>query len=107
MAEEVEKKRPRAHASSAYLRVTASVRGGGLRVAVGHAIDGAGVVVRDEDRAVLHLLNIHRPADILVVDQEAGDERLDRLHPAVLVELHERDAAAELVAPVPPSVAPD
>src|SRR5512136_2550318 len=52
---------------------------GDLLLAVGDAPDGAVPVVGDQERTVLHLHHIDRPADIFVVFQEAGDERLDVL----------------------------
>src|ERR1700730_14577187 len=76
-------------------------------LAVGDAIDRAVPVVGDQDRAVLHLHHVDRPADILVVFQEAGDQGLHRLHLAVLVEMDDDDVTAELLAPVPRAMARD
>src|SRR5713226_2041923 len=53
--------------------------------AVGDAIDRARVIVRDQERAVLHDVHVHRPPNVLVILEEAGEKRLDRLHSAVLV----------------------
>src|ERR1700744_3806086 len=68
-----------------------------LRLAVGDAIDGAVPVVGDQERTVLHLHHIDRPADIFVVLQETGDQRLHRPHGAVLVQMDDDHVAAGLV----------
>src|SRR6202023_3278812 len=60
---------------------------GGDAVAVADAIDRAGVVVGNQQRAVLHDQEVDRPADVVVVLQETGEERVERLQRAVLVEL--------------------
>src|SRR5881392_2278189 len=80
---------------------------GHLRLAVGDAIDRAVPVVGDQQRAILHLHHVDRPADILVVFQKAGDERLPRLHRAVLVQLDDDDVTALLVRFIPRTVARD
>src|SRR5262245_4106429 len=77
------------------------------RAAVGDAIDRAGVVVGDEQRAVLHHLHVDRPADIAVVLEEAGHERLERLDAAVTVERDVDHIAANLARLVPRAVARD
>ena len=51
---------------------------GDRAAAVGDAIDRAIPVVGEEHRSVLHHMQINRAADVAVVLQEAGDERLDR-----------------------------
>src|SRR5262249_24247666 len=80
---------------------------GHARVAVAHPVDGARVVGGDEQRAVLQDQGVDRPADIVVVLQEAGQERLPGLNRAVLVELHHDDVAADLLGLVPRAVAGD
>src|SRR5882672_6444278 len=75
-----------------------------LLLAVGDAIDGAVPVVGDQERAILHWQHIDRAADILVVFEEAGDERLHRLHRAVLVQFDDNDVTANLLRPVPGAV---
>src|ERR1700722_7086470 len=72
-----------------------------LRLAVADAIDGAVPVVGDQKRAVLHLHHIDRPANVFVVFEEARDQRLDRLHRAVLVQLDDDDITAGLPGSVP------
>ena len=49
-----------------------------------HAVDCAGVVVRDQERAVLHDLHVDWPPAIFVVLEEASEKRLPRLHATVL-----------------------
>src|SRR6185437_8169353 len=73
----------------------------GVALAVGDAIDRAVVIVRDQQRAVLHRLHVDRPADIGVVLQEAGQKRLLRFHRAVLVQINDDEVAADLVRLVP------
>jgi len=69
------------------------------------AIDRA--VVTDQQRSVLHDRNIGGTADIFVILDEARDERLDRFHRAVLVELGDNNIAADLLRAVPRAVARD
>src|SRR5262249_48157656 len=76
-------------------------------LAVADAVDGTVPVIGNQDRAVLHQHDVVGPADIFVVLEEAGDERLDIPDLAVLVEMHGNDVAAELVGPVPGAVARD
>src|SRR5918993_76181 len=45
--------------------------------AIGHAVDRAVVVVGDEERAVLHDLDVDRTRHVAVVLDEAGEEGLD------------------------------
>src|ERR1700676_2003469 len=68
-----------------------------LRLAVADAIDGAVPVVGDQKRAVLHLHHIDRPADVIVVVEKAGEERLRGLHRAVLVQLDDADLPAKFL----------
>src|SRR5438067_77999 len=72
---------------------------------IAHAIDGAVVVVGNEQRSVLHDLHVGGTADIIVVLDETGDERFHRLHAAVLVEGRDDDVAADLLGLVPGAVA--
>src|SRR6516162_8597191 len=57
--------------------------------AMADAVDRTIVVVREQQRAVLHDEHVNGPCEILVVLQEAGDERLHRLERAVGVERHQ------------------
>src|SRR5215472_17498375 len=74
---------------------------------IGHAIDGAVVVVGNEQRSVLHDLHVDGTADVIVVLDEAGDEGLYRFDGAVLVERRHDDVAADLLGLVPGAVAGD
>src|SRR5437588_1925572 len=65
-----------------------------LRLAVADAIDGTVIVVGDQDRAVLELQHVDRPADIFVVFQESGDQRLDGFDRAILVQLDDDNVTA-------------
>jgi hypothetical protein len=56
------------------------------RIRVSDPVDGAVPVVGEQDRAVFHRLDVGRTADVSVVGDEAGDERLDRFDAAVAVE---------------------
>src|SRR5262245_3227331 len=47
-----------------------------------HAVDGAVVIIRDQDGAVRLLVDVHRPAQILVVLDPARYEGLHACHPA-------------------------
>src|SRR5262245_65254152 len=67
---------PRAHADSFPSDAPANTR---------DAIDGAVEVVGDQQRPVFHGKQIHRPCDVIVVLEEAGDEGLDRAHGAIAV----------------------
>src|SRR5882724_5752129 len=78
-----------------------------LLLAVGDTIDRAVPVVGDQDRAVLELQYIDRPADILIVFEEPGDERLLRLYGAVLVQLDHEDITANFRRAVPGAVPRD
>src|SRR6266508_4387367 len=78
-----------------------------LLLAVGDAIDGAVPVVGDQERAILHRQHIDRAADMLVVFEETGDQRLHRLHRAVLVELDDNDVTADFPGAVPRAVPGD
>src|SRR5215203_4505307 len=75
--------------------------------AMAHAVDRAVVVVGDEERAVLHYLHVDRARDVFVVLEETGQERLDRLHAAIRVELRDHDVAADLLGAVPRPVPGD
>src|SRR5580692_3443235 len=70
---------------------------GDFIVAVGDAVNRAVIVVRNEQRAVLHRLHVDRPADVLVVLQETSHERFLHSHRAVLVEVDDVNVAADLV----------
>src|SRR5450631_1139931 len=72
-----------------------------LRLAVGDAIDGAVIVVGDQQRTVLHLHHIDRAAYVVVVFQEARDEWLDRFDRTILVQLDDNDVTTSLLGPVP------
>ena len=48
-------------------------------IAVDHPIDRAVPVVGDEERAVLHHRDVDRPAEVGIVRDEAGEERLNGL----------------------------
>src|SRR2546426_2158689 len=84
-----------------------SLLAGDARAAITDAIDRAVKVVGQEQRPVRHHLKVHRAGDVIVVLDEPGDERLDRLHAPVLVEINGDNVAADLVGPVPRSVAGD
>ena len=58
----------------------------GGRTVVGHSVDRAVEVVRDQHRAVLEHQYVSWTSDIIVVFDKARDERLDRFHRAILVE---------------------
>src|SRR5829696_3885812 len=75
--------------------------------AMAHAVDRAVVVIRDEERAVLHHLHVDRARHIFVVLEEAGQEGLDRLHAAIRIELRDHDVAADLLGAVPRPVPGD
>src|ERR1700674_5659739 len=75
--------------------------------AVSDAIDRPVVVVGDEQRSILQDQNVGGPAHEFVVLNEAGDERLNRAHGAVPVQLDHYDVAADLFGPVPGAVASD
>ena len=70
-----------------------------------NTIDGAVEVVRHQQRPVFHGKQIHRPRDVIVVLEEAGDEGLDRPHGAIAVQLDDYNVAAELDGAVPRAVA--
>src|ERR1700738_3819403 len=74
---------------------------------IGYAIDGPVPVVRDQHRPVFHKLDIDRAADIVVVYEEPGDERFDRLDRPIRIELGDKDIATHLGALVPRSVSDD
>src|SRR4030095_1810612 len=74
---------------------------GDLGAAVGHAVNRASVVVRDEQRTILHDLHVHWPSAVFVVLKEAGEKRLLRSYAAVLVQLYDDDIAADLPRAVP------
>src|SRR5262249_11495291 len=80
---------------------------GDLVARICHAVDRASVVVRNQKRAVLHDLHVDRSPNIFVVLEEAGKERLPRLHTAVLVQLGDADIATDLLRPVPGAVVRD
>src|SRR5215475_7963717 len=80
---------------------------GDAAAVVADAVDRAGIIVRHQQRAVLEHLHVYRAADIVVVLQEAGHERLPGFHAAIGVELHDDDIAAELGGLVPRAVAGD
>src|SRR5438105_15318001 len=67
-----------------YLRSAAHGRRG---LAVSNAIDRAGIIVGDQQRAVPHHLHVHRAAEIVVVLEKSGHERLLRPHAAVPVQI--------------------
>src|ERR1700738_2407644 len=77
--------------------------GGSVTNAVDHPVSSVG----HQQRAILEDLHVGRPADVIVVLDEPREERLDRLHGPVLVELWHHDVAADLLAPVPGAVARD
>src|SRR2546428_331474 len=78
-----------------------------LGAAVGHAVDRADVIVRDEQRTIFHDLHVDRPAAVFVVLEETNEKRLLRFHRTVLVQLHDDDVAADLLRPVPGAIARD
>src|SRR5262245_41282313 len=84
-----------------------SATGGRSLGAVAHPVDCAVVVVRDQQRAVLHHQDIDRPSDIIVVLEEAGNERLHRPEGAVRLELHQYKITSDLGAAVPGAMARD
>src|SRR5215467_9507333 len=67
------------------------------RAVVGHSIDRAVVVVGDQHRAVLEDQQVSRASEIIVVFNEARDERIGGFHRTVLVERHHDDVAAEML----------
>src|SRR2546428_5509926 len=79
----------------------------GSLVAVADAVDRAIEVIGDQQRAVLHDEHVGRPPNVIVVLEEAGDERLHRVEAPVRLELDEQEIAARLVAAVPRTVARD
>src|SRR5262245_8118135 len=84
-----------------------SATGGRPLGAVADAVDGAVIVVGDQQRAVLHHQHIDRPSDIIVVLEEAGNERLHRPEGAVRLELHQDKITSDLGAAVPGAMARD
>jgi hypothetical protein len=46
-------------------------------------------------------LHVDRPPNICVVLEEAGEERLDRLHSAVLVQFCDHDVATDFLRLIP------
>ena len=74
---------------------------------VANAVDRPVEIVGHQQRAILEDLHVGRPSDVIVVLDEAREERLDQLHGPVLVELRHDDVAADLLAPVPGAVARD
>src|ERR1700733_12885568 len=80
---------------------------GDFLLAVADAPDGAVPVVGDEDRAVLQLHDVDRTPDILVVLQEAGEQRFDVFDCAVLVEMSDSNVTAELDGPIPRTMTRD
>src|SRR5262249_34867016 len=80
---------------------------GHARAVVSHSIDRAVIVVGDQHRAVLEDHEVSRAPDIIVVFNEARDERIDGFHRTVLVEGHHDDVAAELLGSIPRAVARD
>src|SRR5262249_23939186 len=73
--------------------------------AVAHSVDRAVVVVGDQQLAVLQHQHIDRLSDIIVVLEEAGNERLHRSEGAVRLELHQDKITSHLGAAVPGAVA--
>src|ERR1700676_3482464 len=71
--------------------------GGFVTNAVDHPVD----IVGREQRAILEDLHVGRPSDVIVVLDEPREERLDRLHGPVLVQLRHDDVAADLLSSVP------
>src|SRR5262245_22964169 len=84
-----------------------SATGGCPLAAVADAVDGAVVVVRDQQRAVFHDHHVGRPPDVVVVLEEAGHERLHRPEGAVRFELHHHKVTSDLGGAVPRSMARD
>src|SRR5277367_3792110 len=80
---------------------------GDLLLTVADAPHSTVPVVGDQHRTVLHLHHVDRTADILVVLQEARDDRLDVLDRAVLVEMGDNDVTTELDGPIPRTMTRD
>src|SRR5262249_33146521 len=72
---------------------------------VTHPVDRAVVVVGDQQRAVLHHQHSGRPSNIIVVLEEAGNERLHRPEGAVRLELHQDKITSDLGAAIPGAMA--
>src|SRR5262252_1353411 len=100
--EECERSKVEGGGPPSTLRVSATGRPLG---AVAHPVDRAVVVVGDQQRAVLHHQHIDRPSDIIVVLEEAGNERLHRPEGAVRLELHQYKITSDLGAAVPGAMA--
>src|SRR6185436_4259077 len=86
---------------------TSSTRGNLGAAAIRHAVNGAGVIVRHQQRTVFHDLHVDGSADIGVVLQKAGEERLPRFNAAVLVQISNDDVAADFLGAVPGTVTRD
>src|SRR5258708_33688978 len=71
------------------------------RAVVSDSIDRSVEVIRDQHRSVLKDQQVSRASQIIVVFNEARDERIDRSHCAILVEGHHDDVAAELLGSIP------
>ena len=69
---------------------------GNARVAVAHPIDRAVIVIGNQHRAILEGQHVDRTSDVVVVLDEPGDERIERLNAAVAIELRNHDIAADL-----------
>src|SRR5918993_5991577 len=76
-----------------------------LRIA--HAVNCTIEIIRNQKRAVLHDLHVRGTRDVVVVLNESGEERLDRFHRPVQVELCDYDVAPRLLAAVPGPAACD
>src|SRR5262245_43744121 len=74
---------------------------GNARASSAHAVDRAVEVVGHQHRTVRHRQHVDGTADVGVVLDKAGDERLHGLYRAVAVELDRQDITADLDALVP------
>src|SRR5215831_7294653 len=69
-----------------------------------NTVNGAIEIIGDEQRAVRHGKDIHRSPNVVVVLDEAGNERFHRSECAIAVQLDDHDIAADLHSAVPGSM---
>src|SRR5262245_38654179 len=63
------------------------------------------MVIRYQQRTIFQDLHVHRPAAVFVVLEKSSEKRLLRPYAAILVQFHDDDVAADLLGPIPGTVA--